>query len=265
MSEKFKLGKSPLALVVGQLGFSYAPELQGAGEKLRAPLRELGLPIAEPRQEVSVQFSFPMQQPNVRTSSVWLFTDPKKHRAVAIGPALVSFIVNKYDDFHTFSSWVSSVTTRIQEAFADLYFNNIGLRYFNTFVPEELPSSWLVESIRGMPTKGISTSHFHHKYEFWCDTGEGRLSCRCTLEHGGSVPKSLGFASTLFPKEHIHTFNDHIYHLDIMENSRVLDPQKSLNPETVKGMLNTQHENVESAFKNVVSESGKKAFEWQSI
>ena len=202
---------SPLALVVGQVGFSYAPELSRAGEFLREAFKELRLPIAERSEKVQVEHFSLRNAPNVRQETVWLFTDPTKTKGVSMGPRHLMFTTNNYINFQDYSTWVGEVVAAIQAVFSDLYFQTIGLRYFNVHKPKDESNDWLVEAVRGIQHQNIETTHFHHRYEFWCETKTGLLHAHCRREHGGTVPKNLEFAERLFPPKFVFEKTDHIY------------------------------------------------------
>lgn len=261
---KFLMKNSPLALVIGQVSFSYAPELNTAGEQLRMPFKDIGLPVAEPRRETNFQIDplNPHSPPSVQHTTSWLFTNPSKTRGVSIGPKHFAFMLSDYQDFQEFSSWVCNVVSAWEKSYQDVYFNGVGLRYFNVFKPNELPCNWLTESVRGISTNGIETDHFHHRYEFWSVTSGGALHARCTLEHGGAAPPSLQFAIPLFPQKFCYLQSEHIYHLDIFENSRPLNPQQLLSPKAVSDFFSKQHTNIDAVFLNYLSDDGRKQFGW---
>lgn len=259
---KFLMSNSPLALVVGQVGFSFAPELSKAGEFLRVAFQKLNLPIAEPSEKVHLEHFSPRNPPNLRQETVWLFINPTKTKGVSIGPRHLAFISNQYKDFQDYSDWVGKVVDAVQTAFTDLYFQTIGLRYFNVHKPLDESNDWLVEAVRGIQHSNIETVHFHHRYEFWCETNTGSLHGRCGREHGGLVPKSLEFAERLFPERFLFKKTDHIYHLDIFENNKPLDPQQLLTAANVCNIFNEQHSRIDKVFLNLISQNGLKEFGW---
>ena len=128
-----------------------------------------------------------------------------------------------------------------------------------------MPCQWLTPTARGIPTNGLETKHFHHKYDFWCETADGALQAKCSLEHGGKQPKSLGFASAFFPTRFLFEKCDHVYYLDIFENHRPLSPQKELSPDVLRAIFTKQHFNIDFAFLNFLSAEGKENFGWHEV
>ena len=263
--EKFELTNAPLALVLGQVAFSYAPEFAEAGEKLRMPLKEIGLPVAEPRDQISmsVQLSESGANPRQSVARFWSFSDPQRTKSVLCCPKYVAFVVNEYKSFDAYLNWVEHIVDVVDSVFPEVYFYNVGLRYFNIFKPEQSRSEWLCESVRGVTSEGIDTEHIHHNYTFWCTTKTGNLQAICSLQHGGKVQRPLEFVTPMVPKELLFSEKDHVYHLDIFENSSALDPQLLLNKENVGKFFRTQHDNIDQLFVNLLSEKGKERFGWQ--
>lgn len=269
----FVLTNSPLALVIGQVGFSLAPELRESDKRLREGFKRLGLPILEamdgttpvPARQIQMRFQIgprglvPAQS---HGGTSFFFSNPEKTEGVSISPQHLAFVVNKYDTFKTFNERVRSIVERITNEFPEIYFANIGLRYLNVFLPEEIPSDWLAKSVQGIASDGIDTNHFHHKYEFWCTTTTGVLVARCTLEHGGKPP-NISIGEALFPQKLVFSRDEHVYHLDIFENAKPLDPQQRLSSKNVCDYFDQQHCNIDKAFLGLVSQSGLEHFGWK--
>ena len=208
----FVLKNSPIALVIGQVGFSLAPEFRESDRRLREGFKRLGLPILEamdvttPVAARQIQLHFQIgprgQVPaHSQGGTTFFFSNPEKTEGVSISPQHLAFVVNKYDTFKTFNERVGGIVECITNEFPEIYFANIGLTISNVFSPKEIPSKWLATSVQGIATDGIETKHFHHKYEFWCATTTGVLVARCTLEHGGKPP-NISIGDALFP-EHL--------------------------------------------------------------
>ncbi len=150
-SSKFRLSKSPLAAVIGQVGFTYAPEFQMAGDLLRDPFRDLGLPIVEMHRNVHVEHGSPNTPPNVQHHEIWLFTNPSRTQGVSVGPRHFAFMVNDYTDFPQYAAWIGGLIDALPPKLASTYFCSIGLRLhfrrtdisFGLILPRKRPSGKL--------------------------------------------------------------------------------------------------------------------------
>ena len=260
---RFILENSPLAIVLGQVSFSFAPEFNSCGDVLRMAFKNIGLPIVARQQSTHFEHVSPQSPPRVENQTIWMFTNPEKSCGVSIGPKHLAFVKSDYKSFPEFSEWVGRVTRVVEEKFPGTYFCNVGLRYVNAFSAEAIPSNYLVDSVRGISSEGIDTDHVHHKYEFWCTTKKGVLISRCNLIHGGKVPAGLEIAANMYPARFLFESKDHVYLVDIFENSNPLDPQRLLCENEVLGFFADQHDTIETAFLNTLSTEGKEHFGWK--
>lgn len=225
---KFRLKAPPLVAVVAQVGVVNLGTFDGSRlSRLKDCLKGIDppFPIYDQQQERNVKFVAADQPPELTEQQLHRFFVNGRSEGVSVRSNSITFFVGKtYDGFDTFRNRFSSVLDCVAGENA-LQFQNVGLRRVNVLPHLTDGAVPIHSSLEGFRRNGLENfTHFHHKYEFWCETPNGRLHVLCSSQHASRKPENLGQAEAVFDDASLGSYDDTVYHLDIFENCSFTEP-----------------------------------------
>lgn len=251
----------PLMLVLAQIKFTQSPELFDRITEIKSVLCELGLPVAQEKQQVNFTVSLGANVPPRTTqSNVWWFTSLDKLRAMAVTQNSVVLYDAKYTRFEEFRQLVRGVIEPIVKIGGDgCFLTTVALRYLSGFAADGTPSPYVAAELRGLPADRLSTDHFHHEYSFWCSTqGDGRLALKLKTVHGNElIPKDLKPAGIAFGSRFILPKKTDAVQLDIFETVQKKEMRK-IELNEIDQMLAEMRRNIKQLFLLATTSEGHK-------
>jgi len=241
---------APLMLALAQITFTQSPEVLQSITDVKARLCDLGLPVAEIRRKMSVSVSFGGMPPKMGQDTFWWFASLDTRRAVAVSPTSIvvyDACYRRFSDFETLTTNV--VESVVKVAGNGCFLTTASLRYVSGFAAEELPSPFLVAGLNGIPTNNFQTKHFHHTYNFWCETApECRLFINSKTVHGHElIPKDVSSVGIGIDDKFKLQKEVHAVQLDIYETIQKKKLEK-LESGAVESLFQGMHARIKTAF-----------------
>ncbi len=185
---------APLMIAVAHVTFTQSPEIIQHITSVKAGLGKLGLPLAEAKQHANFTVNQSGAAPTVTQTSFWWFTSPERRRAVAVGQNYLVFYDGQYSKFGDFVDFLKQANELVVSVAGEgCFLTAMALRYVSGFRSDGSPSPYLVTGLSGIPLASLETEHFHHQYNFWCDTAEGgKLVANVKTVHGHQlIPQDI--------------------------------------------------------------------------
>lgn len=250
---------APLMLVLAQIKFTQSPELFERITEIKAALCELGLPVAQERQQVNVSVTLGTSAPSRTTqSTVWWFTSLDKRRAMAVTQNSVVLYDANYARFSEFRPLVKqAIEPIVRIAGNGCFLTTVALRYLSGFASDGMPSPYVAPGVRGLATEQLLTDHFHHEYSFWCDTQQqGRLVLKLRTVHGNElIPKDLKPAGIDFDSKFKLPYDTDAVQLDIFETVQRKSLRK-IDVDEIDQMLIGMRGNIKLSFLLATTSEG---------
>ena len=260
MVENFHVGEfildpavSPLAFVIASITFS--EPIDANANELKATkecFSKAGFSIESRRTQRNVQLG--VTTPVVDQYVVYQYLDVDRKRGASISKKSLSYFASDHQGIDDLSSSVGNVFGCFEIGFGQRSIESVGLRYVNVFQLESVPSKLVSNSLTGLAHRGLTTpdQHFHHNYEFWCETDGGRIHTRYAVTHGDRRPEQLGVANSVFPERTLGGYDDNYCHLDIFENTRKIE--RIIRLPDFDEFLRNMNRRIEQAFLNAVTD-----------
>jgi uncharacterized protein (TIGR04255 family) len=241
----------PLMLALAQIKFTQSPEIFEKITVIKAVLGDLGMPVAQSKQQVNVAVVAGAPSPSrISQSLIWWFHSLDRRRAMVVAQNSLVFYDASYSRFAEFSALMhSAVEVIISVAGGGCFLTTVAMRYLSGFASDGSPSPYLAAGLHGLDQGPLNTSHFHHRYNFWCTTeNEGRLVLNASTVHGGQLfPPDLAVAEiAIDPRFRLPNTCDAVQ-LDIHETTQL----KKLEPfdaDRVDQSLAAMRRNIKGAF-----------------
>ena len=255
---------APLILAVAQISFTESPELLNAIASVKSSLGELGLPIAQSKNQTNFTVDQNSPTPKVTHRVFWWFTGMDKKQAVVIAQNSIVVYEASYENFELFKVLLRQVLDVVAANAGDGCFTtSAALRYVSGFPSDGTPSSYLVDTIHGLSLDGLNTDHWHHHYNFWCATEiGGKLVVNCKTVHGNQlVPKDVLSTDLALNAKFSLSREVDAVQLDIHETIQKKTLGK-FDPANIERDIEEMRKNIKQAFLNLTS---RKAHETWSI
>ena len=251
---QFKLADGPLAVVIASINFN---DIHNPDPSQLTAIREClaGAGYVNENRQAQRNVTFTgTSNPRMEDFTVYQYLNADRTRGASLSRQSLSYFASSHNGIDELTTEFNQIISCFQETLKCRVVNNLGLRYVNVFKLESIPSVKISPSLTGLGHRGLTepNGHFHHNYEFWCDTGNGRLHTRYAVTHGDRRPEQLGTANSVFPADKLASYSDHFCHLDIFENTHKLERELELAERTQ--ILRDLNRRIEQAFLNSVTD-----------
>lgn len=189
MSDSTEISKVPLMLVLAQVAYTPSPEVLSEITTVKTALGKQGFPVADVKQQSSFSIGPQNPVPHVNQNSYWTFTTMDARRSVVVAQNSVVIYDTNYGRFDQFRARLHDVLSTIADVTGEGCFTrSVALRYVSGYQETSDTSNFLHQGVRGVDMEKLPNDHFHHSYNFWCNTNDGgRLVVGVKTVHGNQL------------------------------------------------------------------------------
>jgi uncharacterized protein (TIGR04255 family) len=256
-----KLGKSPLVFVLTQIRISPVLRMEEYIPRIQERLRHIGYPrFTQSQLQQVVLGPVPTVQPEVRTSTRWLFIDRDAKAGVVVAPEFVVLETTAYETFDHFMAQLEPVLDVVGEVAEVSLSERLGLRYIDLVLPDSEESGvsrYMQPGLLGLDETELETDETVHRYELRARTGIGELVFRVARSTRGALmppditPLDLKLSVTE-PVETPHAILDFDHFSEVPREYR---------PGDLIEVLWELHDHIDRAFRLAVTEYALKQWE----
>jgi len=259
-----KMNNAPVFYTIAQISFNPILKMEQAIPQIQDEMRRIGFPgfKAQKLQQLEVQL-IPDQQPTLKPSGEvtrWHFLNAEETSGYLLFNSAVVFHTTAYEVFANFKQQLLVGLKLVSDTVGGLaYVEKTGIRYLDAILPQQDASldQYLNINIGNLPKLKNGALQQCFVETILDKQGGGQLISRA-LTSTGSIP----FPPDLLPfelklSERFSTINGmHV----VLDTDRFIESRRPFDEEKISVMLDEFHDDLDSAFKEMITERAHK--EW---
>jgi uncharacterized protein (TIGR04255 family) len=249
MSEK--LSSPPLFYALTQIVFRSVRKIEDFILEIQGNMRELGYPDFS-EEPLPMPPNIPPAK--LETYKRWCFADIPKHNGYLLSPDTLMFHTTDYTTFNDFAENVIRGIELLHRTLTISFIQRVGMRYIDIITPRrgEPVGMYVIDGVKGFVSeddKGLQSA----TSESVKSAGEGTLVVRTLLKPQSTpyvMPGELLPLNLLPAKESSGELATRF----ILDEDFFVTKRFAFDVNALRGKLETAHEEIERAFRSVITE-----------